>query len=678
MTEYKDEELNNILVKQVYNDKLHLKKMKRILKQFENGNPSKETLEYIETKIPTDKKLAYENSTLNALSFILEQDDNLSLLKTANKEYTKELKNRTLSEKQCKFNEYKVLEETYKHTSRKKVYSKILAIIKAFQHCRHSEKPTLLYIATTSKWMNKICGSVSTSALIIKAMEKIGLICTYDNKYYFDPTKESKGKCRGYAWNPQVEKRIIEFCQANNITACNKLEYTDNNNKKQEIDINDFNQLNLAFTLDAVRISSKVNLLKPQNYTKKQFEQFLTDCLYTNYPQLEELDNTINIINNKYLFQYPDFQLKGKPSFTWDKGKKRIRKIGFRVTNALATAKNDDIENITKHQYTKEEREDFKIYKKDILKKYCLDYSYDVTSSIPRITYLYNYGEWLNENIDLYEQAYYQYIRFNPQEAYEFDNIRRKQFKSLAMRGLFDDYNKIAAHTKYEASKKIKYYRKDWQIANQAMLSYKYAIESVIGTTIGSEAFLHESCIYVDAMLKAFEQCKQPGQIFFNVYDGFYSRHKITIWSELIRSSAIRYHKQYIAPIDNKQTPQPPKWIFNQVKNDWVEYLFQFDNPYYSLEEASEQEWLYNDYEEYYSLPDSELSVTQIMKKNYWLNKAMTSLKNEKTLHKQSSMSHLDFIKQINNQIKQQIQQINTTYNHYISDCTNTNTQIQT
>ena len=83
-----------------------------------------------------------------------------------------------------------------------------------------------------------------------------------------------------------------------------------------------------------------------------------------------------------YYKDFPDLQITFKPSFTWSKGNKAVRKIGIRATNRLVSVKNE----------RKKTTMQIFMYKDEVLTKYGLKYSYDVPSRFPRVTYLMNHG----------------------------------------------------------------------------------------------------------------------------------------------------------------------------------------------------------------------------------------------------------------------------------------------
>ena len=96
-----------------------------------------------------------------------------------------------------------------------------------------------------------------------------------------------------------------------------------------------------SFEKSEVRFSSKLHLLKPDNWSTTEFEEYLTFCLYENYPQLKHYQELADYINEKYYADDMDRQIQFRPNFTWKKGNKAVRKIGIRATNSLVSCKKE-------------------------------------------------------------------------------------------------------------------------------------------------------------------------------------------------------------------------------------------------------------------------------------------------------------------------------------------------
>lgn len=166
---------------------------------------------------------------------------------------------------------------------------------------------------------------------------------------------------------------------------------------------------------------------------------------------------------------------------------------------------------------------------------------FDVKSSIYRVTYFLNTGEWLSNDVDFYQLMC----------PYTFDNdAERENYKSLCMRLYFgksadDVYTKLINNV-IEDSEKNRYFT---EVLFDNM-------RQVIGQTYGSEIFLHESCIYMLLMNKLLNK----GFLVTQVYDGFYCNDEIEqICLEILPECANEYIK--IAQIQIKERKDKPVYV---------------------------------------------------------------------------------------------------------------------
>ena len=147
-------------------------------------------------------------------------------------------------------------------------------------------------------------------------------------------------------------------------------------------------------------------------------------------------------LNEMYYTDYPDLQNAFELSFTWNKKRTEIIKIGIRVTNGYCNAKKEKTNNPNFRGY----------YKQDVLDMFGLVYEKDVKSSVPRLTASINFGQWVPEQEDIYARIYQSYLRLKypegiPEEAVPF-NDARPAIKSLHMRCYFDYEGKIGPNTR--------------------------------------------------------------------------------------------------------------------------------------------------------------------------------------------------------------------------------------
>ena len=383
--------------------------------------------------------------------------------------------------------------------NRKKL-SKVLAFIDLTKYKRYSEGCTILPIATTDKRLVSICGSQREVSRLLSFMIDMGLIETEINYYQFNATMEKYNMCKIYKYYVDHEKSIVEFCKIHNIN-----KYLVKNNIKSEqhkkITIDNFDN-------KQVRFSSKLHLLKPDNYSVAEFEEYLIDVLYENYPRLSYYQELADEINEKYYIEYPELSLRFIPNFTWSKDGKAVRKIGIRCTNSLVSAKKSKDGNSSYDG----------LYKEDILKQYGFNLEKDIKSSIPRLTLSINLGGWIDESIDVYKIIFDKYIAKKEENINcDFESIR-ESIKLLHMRGYFDTESTIGVHTRRVMANVT-----DKEAIDEEMKLYKKAIVSAEGGQLfDTEIFYYESCLCIEVLNELFKE----GYFVWNVYDAFYAKGK--------------------------------------------------------------------------------------------------------------------------------------------------------
>jgi hypothetical protein len=410
--------------------------------------------------------------------------------------------------------------QTRKQVSLKGQLSKVLAFIDINKQRRFSDGVTVMPIATTNKRLISIWGSPMYVSNAIKFMISIGLLAKYDETYQYNAYYQKDNRCKQFAYSYETEQQIKEYCINNDI------------NKYQIINttiVKTFAVKDISFEQAEVRFSSKLHLLKPDNWSCAEFENYLTSILYVNYPQLKHYQELADIINATFYADDYDRQIRFKPNFTWNKGNKAVTKIGIRATNSLVSAKKErEADNDEPNM----------LYKDDVLNRYGLKYEFDVKSSVPRITYALNNGIWLDNNIDLYEMMYKKFIKLCPSEQLQWNNETRKIFKSFHMNGYFDTEAKLSAHLKRQVSMKVKYNKEEWTDLDFVMKAYRESIISTVGELkYDSEVFFHESCIYLDV---TFDLLKKG----FNVwqqYDCWYTNKEVSNIEQIVEQYVMQY-----------------------------------------------------------------------------------------------------------------------------------------
>ena len=385
-----------------------------------------------------------------------------------------------------------------KSTERK--LSQVLAFIGTVKKIRCANGCTIMPIATTSRKMIAITGSQQNSTNLIKFMTSIGLISEEDSTYQFNARYKKNNRSKTYRYYYENECNIIEYCNENSIKP-----FTVTNRKRRKANSPSF-PASLGTRASDVRFSSMLRLCKPSDLSKSAFEDALYEQLYLNYPELAHYQELADKINEMYYQDYPEFQIRFTPRFTWDKSSEYVRKIGIRATNSCVSAKTDDDYNPDFHG----------INKSDVLKEHNLTLSKDVKSSVPRITLSLNQGKWVQENVDIYEMIYQGYVAQKADaEEMKFGELR-PAIKALHMRRYFDDEKQLRNHTCL-AMQTVK----NRQEVYDEMKLYRNAIVKAEGRTFyGNEIFLHESCIYLDVL----KELLDDGYFVWECYDAFYAR----------------------------------------------------------------------------------------------------------------------------------------------------------
>lgn len=397
-----------------------------------------------------------------------------------------------------------IVPESRSKASTKKTLGKVMAFIDMVKYKRLAHGCTIMPIASTNKKFISICGSQRNASNLIRFMIDLGLLDEEDTNYQFNATQEGYNKSKTYRYYYENEEKILKYCEENDIN-----KYVIKNNNKSHIHtvVEKFRIEN--FENEQVRFSSNLHLLKPDNYSVTQFENYIESILYQNYPMLSYYQELADNINEKYYGDYPEMAITFTPHFTWNRGNKAIVKIGIRATNTLVSAKKDKDDNYNFNGF----------YKDDILEKYGLNLEKDVKSSVPRITLSLNVGEWIPEEVDIYEMIYDEYISNHIYDTVveKFVDVRNA-IKKLHMRGYFDRPNLLGVHTR-----RVMEAVEDKDVVDNEMKIYQNAIIAAEGGRLyGNEIFLHESCIYMDVLYKLL----QDGYEVWQCYDAWYAKKK--------------------------------------------------------------------------------------------------------------------------------------------------------
>ena len=380
-----------------------------------------------------------------------------------------------------------------------KKIQKVMAFVDMVKYKRVKEGTTIMPIPTTNKQMIRLCGNQREVSRLIGFMVDIGLIGVYDDSYQFKAHRAEDNKSKIYYYYYENEVRLLEWCKEKGIE---KVEGVMKNVIKNK------NCGEIFADREKVRFRSNLKLMNPQDMSVKDFEGVLLNCLYENYKGLRSYQEKADVINEKYYSGMPEMALRFVPSFTWDAKNNYVRKIGIRCTNSLVAAKKDD-----------SVRQDGALYRSDVLRRYNLEWEKDVKSSVPRITRLLNYKEWVSEEVDVYEMIYKRYVKLKEVAPMPEDFIRyRDAIKALHMRAYFDSGKSMGAHV----CRAMGDYTRAEEVATEMRL-LRLSIIYVEGCVLyDSEIFFHESCIYLDVL----EELLGMGYFVWLCYDAFYAGAK--------------------------------------------------------------------------------------------------------------------------------------------------------
>ena len=243
-------------------------------------------------------------------------------------------------------------------------------------------------------------------------------------------------------------------------------------------------------------------------------------------------------------------QLQGhyRLKFHYSKSGLSLTKIGIRDWNYFCNYKkhfldvNDESEffetsmlldihiQTNKKNFYTELKNQFGWDKKDV-------YENDVSSSVPKMLYLTNYGEWLPQSVDMYEKIY----------GLKYPNeMIRKCFKYITLPAIFTQsrdkfiYNVKLHYTKlelqtYQANKDY------YEVPDVAdMAGYVWdKVHSMFPNIDGTDIFRIESEVY----MLVEEVLQKAGIKYVKVYDCFYTNVKINNFDEILAQCA-NYYKE--------------------------------------------------------------------------------------------------------------------------------------
>ena len=379
-------------------------------------------------------------------------------------------------------------------------------------------------IPSTSKLWNMLYGSQRQVSRLIECAKEVGLLYCVSESY-----SNKLGYCKEYAYDKRVERKLLELFNDYGISNQSKsynqsyvMSIIDTFNRKGMDDERQYELYNAYMEKSKIRITQRTRLPLKECYLVKGLNEV--------YPQYGEMLKTIDEDNATTELIDHDYAL---PTFTMDKRKENVVKIGIRKTNAYC--------NLKVHGY--EDRSSWESLcasEKNRIRDFVIEkrlggiYENDVKSSIYRITYLLNNGEWLDREIDLYPKM----------AGFEFKSKEeRNLFKSpLAMKLYFSPSIDNAISTSIYQCPQLKEFFNGINAKDMLKMA-KENMLNAIGPSYRSEIFLHESCIYTQVA----HNIRQMGYKLIQIYDGFFTDKPLNEkhFDEIVKECALDYYHKW-------------------------------------------------------------------------------------------------------------------------------------
>jgi hypothetical protein len=387
-------------------------------------------------------------------------------------------------------------------------------VIEEYKYITSRTLITKLYISVTSKNLLRIFKNIQTVSRVLKLAQKIGLlICvkrTYDSQNH---------NSRAYIWNKNVQDLVLRLIKKHHISIQKSNFWTNH----VAVSVPNKTIQTLLHSRYRLQFSSKLRIpTKISGIVINEAAVF--NALYHVYPYLQSYQKRMDKIN---LSLQPMEKIIFTPKITISKAGKYITKIGIRASSYLCNLKSERKQNANDPEFIDT------AYRETYLNSIfsTKPYHYDVSSSIAKVTYLVNFGEWPEG--DLYPLM--ANLQFSSKK-------QREGYKNLFMRLYFDNPNLIYQHNKILlkqfAADEVKQYIKD----------LRQQMEAVIGPSLDSEVFFHESCIYFDV----FETLVASGARVIQVYDSFWwtgGSYDLTNIESLVQLKAEEYCQKYLSEV---------------------------------------------------------------------------------------------------------------------------------
>ena len=392
------------------------------------------------------------------------------------------------------------------------------AMVDLFKHLTSTKRITVLTLSSTSRRLLEVFKNHRNVTRAIESCKAAGLLVCVNEKYQFhSPTAHA----RQYAYNKEVQNLVNLIIKHEASKEGESPRRKIRERMREEGGGRENKPLLDRFastpetTEFAVRLSSKLRIA---DMTDSQ----AVSILAAKYPQIARYQALAEDMNQALPVEQ---RIRFEPSVTRN-GSGYITHLGIRATSAICSLPKDD----SKHaDFTGMSRSEYLaglFGGREV-------FGYDVKSSIYRVAYLLRTGEWLDDDIDLYELMYGRVF---------LDEEERKHFKDFCMRLYFDRSTALYGHIARVVMQTVGRYSRE--AVHSALVEAKSNMEEVIGDGIDSEIFLHESCLYLDLV----HRLRNSGFNVVQVYDGFYSDTPLAnICKALLPKIAEDYWRTFIA-----------------------------------------------------------------------------------------------------------------------------------
>ena len=217
------------------------------------------------------------------------------------------------------------------------------------------------------------------------------------------------------------------------------------------------------------------------NRLKEDSDEVVMKGIHEAYPFLKEyMEDKLEWLNNG---QQPMFRLSYRVNIHRSRGeasKGCITKIGGRLYCPFCSTPKGEL-------------------RRDFLKSvlgWQEVYNHDVRSSIYRVTYLMNYGKWLDEDWDLYDIMKPQDCHLCPGDP----KGERDMFKLLCNMLYFTKSPEDCFNHMFPSWERDRMEDSVKEAVKSRLHSYASSMERVIGPSYGREIFIHESNIYMNVL----------------------------------------------------------------------------------------------------------------------------------------------------------------------------------